>query len=69
MEDQKLHLHQLVEQQNKLIDELQKINFEANVKKELLLKTQGAIEYLQQIGVTLSQTEQSEEINHIAEVE
>jgi plasmid maintenance system antidote protein VapI len=58
MNEQQQHLTQLIQQQNDIAAEMQKLNNAFNAKKETLIKVQGAIEYLQQIGVTLSESEQ-----------
>jgi hypothetical protein len=55
MTEQQIHLTQLIKQQNEISQELQSITNLATSKRELLLKVQGAIEYLQQIGVVLSE--------------
>ena len=59
MTEQQTHLKQLLDQQNDLIKSIQELNNQLNLKKELALKIQGAIEYLQQIGVTLSENQES----------
>lgn len=61
MTEQQIHLQQLIEQQNQLIEQLQNLNTNASSTRDLLLKVQGAIEYLQQTGVTLPEPEVSEE--------
>jgi hypothetical protein len=68
MTDQQLHLQNLTEQQNNLIKELQDLNNAMTSKRDLLLKVQGAIEYLQQTGVTLPEPE-SEEVAEVSETE
>jgi DNA-directed RNA polymerase subunit F len=60
MTEQQQHLVQLVEQQKVLIQEIEKLSAEAMTKKELALKLQGAVEYLNQVGVFLPE-EKSEE--------
>lgn len=57
MTEQQQHLQQLIFQQDDLIRDLQTINTNATSKREILLKVQGAIEYLTQIGVTLPEPE------------
>lgn len=61
MTEQQIHLQQLIEQQNQLVEQLQNLNNNASSTRDLLLKVQGAIEYLQQTGVTLPEPEVSEE--------
>ena len=53
MTEQQEHLKELLEKQNEIVQQIQSLNNETLQKKEILLKVQGAIEYLQQIGVTL----------------
>jgi hypothetical protein len=60
MTEQQQHLDQLVNQQKELLKQLQEMNNEVAIKKELILKVQGAIEYLQQIGVTLPEQKTEE---------
>ena len=61
MNEQQNHLAQLVEQREKLAVDLEKIGTQTTRTRELLLKTQGAIEYLQAVGVTLPEPEVTEE--------
>lgn len=61
MTEQQTHLSQLVGQQNQLINEINNLTNQLNTKRELVLKVQGAIEYLEQIGVTLPVVEGEEE--------
>lgn len=49
MNNYQLHLEQLKEQQKQLTEEIQKLSIEATEKRDLLLKVQGAIEYINQI--------------------
>lgn len=51
MTEQQEHLKNLLQQFKELSNELSQIQNQAAVKRELLLKVQGAIEYLQQTGV------------------
>ncbi len=53
MTEQQQHLKELVDKQNEVIQQIQALNNDILQKKEILLKIQGAIEYLQQVGVTL----------------
>jgi hypothetical protein len=62
MIDQQEHLLELTEKQDLLINEVNMLTYSLNSKKELLLKIQGAIEYLHQIGVTLPENNLEEEI-------
>jgi prefoldin subunit 5 len=53
MTEQQEHLSNLVNQRQTLTQELETLQGQVNVKRELFLKVQGVIEYLTQIGVTL----------------
>ena len=60
MNEQVNHLQQLVEQRDKLRTDLETLSTQTSRKRELALKTQGAIEYLEAIGVTLPEPEAEE---------
>ena len=47
------HLKSVTEQANGLINEIQGLETQAKSKRDMLLKLQGIIEYLQQTGVEL----------------
>ena len=53
MTEQQNHLASLLEQRQTLLGEITELNNQAAQKRELVLRALGAIEYLQQIGVTL----------------
>ena len=53
MTEQQNHLAGLLEQRRTLLNEITELNNQATAKRELVLRALGAIEYLQQIGVTL----------------
>ena len=53
MEEQENHLIQLTEQRDRLASNLETLTNESTKTRELMLKTQGAIEYLEAVGVTL----------------
>jgi len=57
MTEQQNHLVQLVEQRKNVSIEIETLNGKTQRNKELLLKTQGAIDYLVAVGVTLPETE------------
>ncbi len=57
MNDQVNHLQQLVEQRNTLSTDLESLTTQTTRTRELALKTQGAIEYLEAIGVKLPEPE------------
>jgi len=61
MTEQQEHLTQLLEQQQQLISDVNLISNQLTSKRELLLKVQGAIEYLTQTGTTLPEPEEPEE--------
>ena len=51
--EQQSHLKNLLEQRAGLVAEINELNSTAAAKRELVLRSLGAIEYLQQIGVEL----------------
>tara|TARA_R100000008_G_scaffold20990_1_gene11040 strand:+ start:224 stop:469 length:246 start_codon:yes stop_codon:yes gene_type:complete len=53
MTEQQNHLASLLEQRQTLLNEINDLNAQAAAKRELVLRASGAVEYLQQIGVTL----------------
>ena len=53
MTEQQQHLKDLLERRASIQGELEKIQGQMTVQRELFLKIQGIIEYLTQIGVTL----------------
>ena len=57
MSEQQDHLSNLLAQRQTLVSEINDLNSKAAAKRELLLRASGAIEYLQQIGVTLPEPE------------
>jgi hypothetical protein len=57
MSEQQDHLSNLLAQRQTLVSEINDLNSKASAKRELLLRASGAIEYLQQIGVTLPEPE------------
>ena len=59
MTEQQNHLASLLEQRQTLLDEITELNNQAAQKRELVLRALGAIEYLQQIGVTLPEGEEA----------
>ena len=61
MNEQQNHLTQLLEQRNNLASKLENINSESTRTRELMFKTQGAIEYLEATGVKLPEPEVTEE--------
>lgn len=61
MEEQQNHLTQLIEQRNKLASDLETLGTQSSRTRELMFKTQGAIEYLEAVGVKLPEPEVTEE--------
>ena len=57
--EQQSHLKQVVEQSNTLVNEINQLEGQAKSKREMLLKLQGIIEYLQQTGVELPKEEEA----------
>ena len=58
--EQQNHLKSVVEQSQTLVSEINQLEGQAKNKREMLLKLQGIIEYLQQTGVELPKEEASE---------
>lgn len=61
MNEQQNHLSQLIEQRTKLVSDLEGLGNQSTRTRDLMLKTQGAIEYLEATGVTLPEPEVTEE--------
>ena len=61
MTEQQQHLSQALEQQKDVVNDINNLTNQLTIKKELALKLQGIIEYLDQIGVTLPDEEEEEE--------
>ena len=59
--DHQNHLKSVTEQAQGLVSEINQLEAQAKSKREMLLKLQGIIEYLQQTGVELPKEEASEE--------
>ena len=58
--EQQNHLKSVVEQSQTLVSEINQLEGQAKNKREMLLKLQGIIEYLQQTGVELPKEETPE---------
>ena len=58
--DHSTHLKSVTEQAQGLINEIQELETQAKNKRDMLLKLQGIIEYLQQTGVELPKEEVAE---------
>ena len=59
MTEQQSHLASLLKQREDILNEINDLNSQAATKKELLLRTLGALEYLQQIGIKLPEAEET----------
>ena len=59
LSEQQNHLTSILSQQRELANEINMLQGQLNQKKELFNKTQGVVEYLQTIGVTLPEPEAS----------
>ena len=55
--EQQNHLKSVVEQSQTLVNEINQLEGQAKSKREMLLKLQGIIEYLEQTGVKLPEEE------------
>ena len=58
--EQQNQLKSVVEQSQTLVSEINQLEGQAKSKREMLLKLQGIIEYLQQTGVELPKEEAAE---------
>ena len=61
MTEQQQHLQSAIQQQNTLLNEIQKLQGEIDNKRQLAVKAQGIIEYLDQIGVKLPEPDTAED--------
>ena len=61
MTEQQTHLASLLKQREDIVGEINDLNSQIASKRELLLRATGAIEYLQQIGVSLPEESPAEE--------
>ena len=68
MTDQQTHLQQVIEQQDQLIQEVNTLNTQVTTKRELIMKLQGVLEYLNQTCVTLPTSEDVVEENKEEEI-
>ena len=60
--EQQNHLKSVTEQAKGLVNEINQLEGQAKQKRELLLKLQGIIEYLQQTGTTLPEEEATPDV-------
>jgi hypothetical protein len=63
MTEQQQHLEMMIKQRATLAQELESLNSTVASKRDMFLKTQGVIEYLTQIGVTLPQESKEDQLN------
>ena len=63
MTDQQQHLQSAIQQQNTLLNEIQNLQSQIDSKRQLAVKAQGIIEYLDQIGVKLPEPEPTEDVD------
>ena len=61
MTEQQQHLQSAIQQQNTLLNEIQNLQQQIDSKRQLAVKAQGIIEYLDQIGVKLPEAEETTE--------
>ncbi len=61
MTDQQQHLTKAIEQQKAIALDLEKLNSQTLIQKEMFLKLQGVIEYLTQLGVTVPEVSETSE--------
>ena len=69
MTEQQTHLASLLKQREDIVGEINELNDKITSKKELLLRTLGALEYLQQVGVKLPEPEEAKMTDETPEVE
>ena len=69
LNEQQTHLASLLKQREEIVNEINSLTARAESKKELLLRTLGAVEYLQQVGVKLPQPEEAQITDDTPEVE
>ena len=67
--EQQTHLASLLKQREDIVNEINDLNSQVASKKELLLRTLGALEYLQQVGVKLPQPEEAQMTEDTPEIE
>ena len=60
MTEQQQHLQSAIQQQNTLLNEIQTLQSQIDSKRQLAVKAQCIIEYLDQIGVKLPEAETTE---------
>lgn len=68
MTEQQQHLQSAIQQQQTLNEQLNQVNSQSVTIRDSIVKLQGVIEYLTQLGVTLPQ-QSSEEETPVSETE
>ena len=63
LNEQQTHLASLLKQREEIVNEINELTAKAESKKELLLRTLGAVEYLQQVGVKLPEPEPTGDVD------
>ena len=61
MTEQQQHLQSAIQQQSTLLNEIQNLQQQIDSKRQLAVKAQGIIEYLDQIGIKLPEAEETTE--------
>lgn len=69
MTEQQEHLISLIRQRESLAKELENLNSQSVSTRETFFKVQGAIEYLQQVGVILPETQEQVEESELSETD
>jgi len=69
MTEQQQHLQAALDQQRSLASDLEQLNAQTAVKREMFLKLQGVVEYLTQLGVTLPESEPETPVSETEVVE
>ena len=67
MEEQQKHLIELYSQRQTILNDLEGLKDQSSQKRDLLLRVEGAIEYLGTIGVTLPEPKNSEDEANVNE--
>ena len=60
--EQQNHLNNLLDQRKQIVEKLSALQKEMDGAREYYFRVQGAIEYLQQTGVSLPEPESTEEV-------
>ena len=69
MTEQQQHLQSAIQQQNTLLNEIQNLQQQIDTKRQLAVKAQGIIEYLDQIGVKLPEAQEASQEEETETVE